>query len=789
MIPLLRPRTTPRVLGKHVWPMACLGACLFASLGLAPVNAAGQRAGGQGVARQLAPDAFVDPVAGILFESAQSNWASVDESIVRYTALIQQRIAAKLRTPLKDRILYRNETAVRAFWDRDYDAAVQVLGTRSEYPGRAIAVREGDLDWLEDLPFDEPFEPGGDRLFFGLTDDGDEDVFDPDSDDYWIAHPLGAGADSLYRYESGDTLTLSFPDGRRLQTVQLDVLPREADIHRISGSLWIEPESGALVRAVYRLSRQFDAIRDIAELQEEEEQGSFRYVPGLFMPWTFDLTMMAVDYSLWNFEVWLPRSMRMEGEVRAGIMRMPITMDVSYEMESVTTVADLVQPERLAQEDLIERHFESREEAMAFIAQLLSLDDGIEYEADPEEVRGSRASRASLMIVPEERSMLVESLHIPPPIWEEAAGFPSDEQIEDYFSTLANLPAPTIEGLPWSANWGWARPDLIRYNRVEGPALGGLFEASLGGPHTLEASGFFGFTDRSPKMRLDFQRSTVRRRLVLGMYRELTATDLRGGYLGFGNSVHAFLFGRDEGEYYRTSGMDFTWLPPAGARESFEFRAYAERQSSAPTSEIHFALFHALDPNWSFRPNVAADEVEEAGAELRVAPWWGGEPFGTQIGLELYGHGARWRIPGGGVETNYARASAIVRVAVPLVYPTWRLGVEVGGGTTWGDAPIQRNWFLGGASSLRGYPASSAAGSSFARGRVEVARTFDVGTVSFFGDVGWAGFRTAFDVDDMLYGVGVGGSALDGLLRMDLSHGLRGPAKQFRVDLYLDALL
>jgi hemolysin activation/secretion protein len=130
-----------------------------------------------------------------------------------------------------------------------------------------------------------------------------------------------------------------------------------------------------------------------------------------------------------------------------------------------------------------------------------------------------------------------------------------------------------------------------------------------------------------------------------------------------------------------------------------------------------------------------------------------------------------------------------VRVAVPLVYPTWRLGVEVGGGTTWGDAPIQRNWFLGGASSLRGYPASSAAGSSFARGRVEVARTFDVGTVSFFGDVGWAGFRTAFDVDDMLYGVGVGGSALDGLLRMDLSHGLRGPAKQFRVDLYLDALL
>jgi hypothetical protein len=116
---------------------------------------------------QLAEDAFVDPVARTLFDAAQRNWATLDESILRYSALIQQRIAAAIRTPLKDRILYRNETAVRAFWDHEYDAVVQVLGTRSQYPGRSIAVREGDLDWLEDLPFDEPFDPGGDRLFFG----------------------------------------------------------------------------------------------------------------------------------------------------------------------------------------------------------------------------------------------------------------------------------------------------------------------------------------------------------------------------------------------------------------------------------------------------------------------------------------------------------------------------------------------------------------------------------------------------------------------------------------------
>jgi hypothetical protein len=754
----------------RTFAVACFGPWFLGSFGL----------GAEVASAQATEDAYIDPVAGALFEAAQANWASVDSSVVRYTALIQQRIAAAIRTPLKDRIIYRNETAVRAFWDKDYDAVVQVLGTHSQYPGRSIAVREGDLDWLDDLPFDEPFEPGGERLLFGLGDPDDED-----DNDLWIAHPLAFGADSLYRYQSGDTLTLGLPDGRRLQTIQLDVLPRQADSHRITGTLWIEPESGALVRAVYRLSRQFDAIRDVPEMREEDERGSFRYVPGLFKPWTFDLTMVAVEYSLWNFEVWLPRSMRMEGEVGAGILKMPVSMDLSYRIESVTTQSDLAQPETAVQAGLVERHFESRAEAMAFIAQLLSEEDGVEYELA---VDGFADERNSFMIVPEVRSAVTTSPHLPPPIWEDAAGFPSDQQFEDYFNTLAALPAPRIQGPPWAANWGWARPDLLRYNRVEGPALGGRFEASLGGPYTLEASGFFGFADLKPKVRLNFERTSVRRRLRVGVYHELTATDPRGRYLGFGNSMYALLFGRDDGEYYRRSGADFTWRPPVGARESFEFRAYAERQARVPT-ESSFALFRVFNGSWEFRPNVDAGDVEEGGAELRLSPWWGGDPFRTQFGLDLYAHGARWRTTGETVGTNYARASAVLRAAIPLVYPTWRLGLEASGGTTWGDAPLQHKWFLGGANTLRGYSAAAAMGSSFARFRVDVAWTFDIGTLTIFSDVGWAGARADFAAGDFLYGVGVGGSLLDGLFRLDLSHGLNGSDKQFRIDLYLDALL
>jgi hypothetical protein len=62
-------------------------------------------------------------------------------------------------------------------------------------------------------------------------------------------------------------------------------------------------------------------------------------------------------------------------------------------------------------------------------------------------------------------------------------------------------------------------------------------------------------------------------------------------------------------------------------------------------------------------------------------------------------------------------------------------------------------------------------------------------TISAFGDMGWAGEQEEFDSGDFLYGAGLGFSLMDGLIRMDFSHGLRGPEKRFRFDLYLDAIL
>ena len=235
-----------------------------------------------------AADAFLDPTAEVLFLAAQVDRQSVNRSVMRYRAVIRHRLAAAVRGPSRDRTFFRIESAARAIWERDRDVVVQVLGARRHSWGREDPWRDGE-DWLSTLTFEHPFEPGGDRLFFGMEEQVQREFW-PEEEAFWLIHPLAPGADTLYHYQSGDSLTLTLPDGRVLRTVRLDVQPREADVRLIAGTLWIDAGSGSLVRAAYRLSRPLDAMRDIPELRSGAESGEMGFVPGPLKPWTVDLT-------------------------------------------------------------------------------------------------------------------------------------------------------------------------------------------------------------------------------------------------------------------------------------------------------------------------------------------------------------------------------------------------------------------------------------------------------------------------------------------------------------------
>ncbi len=724
-----------------------------------------------------APSSFEDAGARALWEAAAARRVELDDELVQYVAEVKQRISAGLRMPLKDRTLYRAEGATRVFWTRGGNTVVQILGAREQTPA---GVSEG----LVHLGlFDAAFDPMNDQLFFGL---GPVEDADPgDRDDFWFEHPLEPAWLAGYRFASGDTLSVTLPDGRRMDVVELEVVPAEADVHRMVGSLWVEPGSGALVRAVYRLSETFDAFRDVPDLQEEEDE-DLRHLPGFLKPMTMDVSLIVVEYAWWEGDIWLPRTLRMEGTARAGIVHAPATVEMSYAVESVVTEADL-EAEEADGDAVEERHFRTRAEALAFLAE--RLDGDVPYHLgttttrseDPRS-RGER-ERAVRYLVPDDTAWLATSPHLPPPVWEAAPGFPDENDLGEWEEALQDLPLPQARPLPLTVRWGPQRLDLLRYNRVEELSVGARAEVrprTPFGPVGVSATARFGSGDRVLNGRLDLTRESLARRLTLSGFHELAAVDARGRHLEIGNTVNALLFGRDDGDYYRRTGAALTWTPPAAERQGYRVRVWAERHRAVGAA-TDFALWHLTGDSLGFRDNLQAREGREYGGLVSLRPWWGTDPRLAQGGFDLTLRGAEgdWR---------YLQASLEARTALPLGRRL-RLGLEAGGGTSWGDPPPQRLFLVGGPRTLRGYAPRTTGGDTYLRARTELARHFDFGAVALFGDAGWGTEgRAAPRADEILYSAGAGLSILDGLIRLDAAWGLREP-RGFRLDLYLDGIL
>ncbi len=740
--------TMPRRLSGLVFLCWCIAAAVFCErapaalpLVLLPAPLQAQAAGG-GAAPADTAGAFVDAGAAEILDRARQARHHTDEALRSYSALIRSRMALGLRMPLKDRTLARYEGAARVRWSRDADDVVQVLAGRLQTP-------EG-VEPTADAGQMRPFDPGGDRLYLGINfgRDGDQD-------DYWIRHPLGDLAEEHYRYQSGDTLVVRLQDGREVRVVELRVIPRRTDPNSVRGVLWVDAASGALVQGAFRLARRVDILHDIASVDDDARRMAGR-VP-FITPLEFDISLMTVEYSLWEMRHWLPRSMRFEGMVRTGILHFPASFDVSYQLFDVTTDADpVLEPEA----DIIART-------------IAEWSGEGETSTSEREVNGRRQVR----ILPVDTSLLLESDLLPPPIWASAPDFLSDSDLKAIEDRLASIPMPARPGLPVRFGWGYGEPGMLRYNRIEALSVGARLTAPL--PHvTLTAIGRLGLGDLHPNAEVLLTHETIRRRLALKGYHELATADVSRGALGAGNSLSALFFGRDEGEYYRATGAEVALSPPALERRMWDLRAYAERQGAVErNTQI------ALPRAWSdsvFRPNIAADAATQFGALFRLQPWWGTDPARAQLGLDLL-------LQAETGDFDHARGGLTLRGAVPI-FAGLRLGAEAGVGTSHGEVPVQRQFFLGGASTLRGYEPSTVAGTSMVRSRLEVARATPFANLAVFSDWGWAGDRADIRSRDQRWSVGVGGSLLDGLIRLDLARGLAAP-RGWRLDLHLDAVL
>jgi hypothetical protein len=692
---------------------------------------------------------FLDPGAAMLMQRAREARLTSDRSVRSYTAIVRSRVAAGLRMPLKDRTLYRQETAARVRWSRDSTSIVQLLAGREQHPGGVHVPQSG-------FGIDDLFDPSRDRMYFGLTK-VERDGQRKRDDDFWIEHPLGAMAERHYRYQTGDTSTIRLQDGRIVRVIELRVIPRRNDPHTLRGMLWVDTQSGALVQAAFRLARTVDILRDMNALDDDDMKDVAK-VPGFLKPFEFDISLMTVEYSLWEMRHWLPRSMRFEGFARAGVVRFPASAELSYQMLDVLTDE---QAERLAEADAID----------ATLA---------EWNADDDHRVISRRSsgRHLRVLVPRDSARLLRSELLPPPVWAEAPGFMTEGELKELYDRVADVAGPARPtDLPVTFGWGPGEPDMVRYNRVEALSVGARVTVPL--PYVeLEGIARLGAGDLRPNIALRAVRETMHRNLELRGYHELMTVDESRAALGFGNSASALLLGRDEGEYYRAIGASLGVAPPSARRHWYDARAYVERQR-AVSRNTHVALPRV----WSdsvFRENIVADAATQFGALLHLRPWWGTDARRAQLGIDLL-------LQAEAGDFEHGRGRLTLRTAVPLTSKI-RAGAEAAVGTSTGTVPAQRWFYLGGASTLRGYESSTVSGTSMARGRLELARTYSFGNLAVFSDWGWAGDRSDIRAVDQRWAVGAGASLLDGLWRIDLAHGLRAP-RGWRLDMHLDAIL
>jgi len=714
-------------------------------------------------------DAYADATARELVQRSRERRGLVDRSITAYETLSRERISVGYRLLLRNRLLFRRETAARVHWARDSITDIEVLGAREVVP-----IAKSEVQLPEDLANNLPhiaFDPLDSEFLLHMDTTG-------------LRHPLAEGSERDYRFAAGDSTVIRLPDGRVVRLRELRIIPRRRDPHLIAGSFWIDLETYAVVQAGFRLARPW-------EIADEEDD-----VPGFLRSIRADLSHFALDYGLWDLRWWLPRYLAVEGVIEFGRFgSMPMQYERSYNEYHVTgdttrrpeprePAAARCQPGYSLSIDVggtdSARIARTRARLERRNAEIEREDSTRRASADSSALAENEPCRRNYrIIVPDSLETLLASEYLPGSIWGSDEVIPTidREQLEKLVKDLPQV--------PWQVarprfDWGLGGAGLARYNRIEALGIGARGSLDLGRAQaSLEGS--YGIADEQPKGALQLTFPRPSRQVQLSAYRALLATDATVRPYGFAHSLNALLLGRDDAQYYRALGGSLQLAPTGAATPWYGLRIYAEQQR-AVYRNTDWSLPHLFDSDRVFQENIHADRADQYGAELTLRGQYGNNPAAVRIAgqLEVRAEAGTY---------GFVRPALTLNTTLPPVGGL-AFAFEGAAGTTFDTSPVQSYWYLGGTSTLRGYINGVLGGPGFWRGRAEVATSLPAARLALFSDVGWAGAATsdAFRSSRPLVSAGAGFSLLDGIIRLDIARALRPPTG-WRVHLYLDGLL
>jgi hypothetical protein len=723
---------------------------------------------------ELLSSAFKDPGARTVLLLARDARMHQDSALQGYDASTYQRISAGFGfTKIgRERLAFRTESATHVRWRRGVGAYVDVTGSRTVIP---IAGKSGRAQMNGDFsPI--PYYPGSETLWIGV-DAAHQSVDENDG----IIHPLAEGAEAYYTYASGDSVTFRLPDGKSIHLRELEIRPRQPKWNLAVGSLWFDMSSGQLVRAAYRMS----VPMNIVAVAEADDSTAFKDVPAwvkpMIFPMTAQISAIGVEYGLYQGRFWLPRVQVVEGGAEVSFMRVPFKMQQKYSYNAVNSVEPLP-PIAVTESD------SARQQMDASIRIGGSKESRDSLRTARREARRRQCDSTGVrtytrrsddnpnpvfVSMPCDSLKLASSPELPPSIYDEG---------DEAFGS-AEMNALVSEALSMRAQAAWA-PQLPtfalenpRYNRIEALSIGGRADQELGKGYSAHGTARIGVADLEPNVELTGSRSDLRRTLSLTAYNRLVSANDWGRPLSLGSSINAFLFGHDNGFYYRASGLEFTSAPDIGGASSFTWGLFAEQERTAH-KKTNFSLAHVTS-DVDFVPNVESVRGAFVGARTRYIRSFGLDPQGFRLFSDFRLEGA------------YADTSSYGRAALDLTAShgigDGAVSLTVAGGSSVGAVPPQRFWFLGGAPTVRGHLPGVESGNAFWLSRAEIAHGVGVVRPVLFGDIGWAGDRTQWrTIGQPLSGAGAGLSILDGLIRFDVSRGITPKPGQWRVDMYVE---
>ncbi len=700
-------------------------------------------------------DTYRDVSARALMTRARAARQRDIQGIDSYEGVLRERMYVGLTSPgfRRERGLFDQERVARIRWSRDGERAIQWIGARRAVPligadsreaavERARDAREGrpsrreagaslgdglpeDLLQSADLPA-FAFEPNADRLMFG----GD-----------WALNPMADTAAAHYRYASGDTLTISLPEGD-LVLLEVRVEPRRADFNLVAGSLWFHQESASLVRATYKPARPFDMAID-----EPEDADN---LPPFLGPVQAEMEYITVEYSLHEGRFWLPRRFALQGEARVGrLVTIPLTVEWSAGQYRVNEAESEI-PAR----GPLPPGWTRRE-------QRVDAPDG--------------SPRYVTVVVPVTDSLLMSPALGDDPPGRSVSSF-SDDEIDDLRSELSAL-LPAFN--PFRPALSLAPP---RFNRVEGLSGGAVATMALTSQARVTAGARIGTVSPSePELsaRLSYG-STNRGWTTSGYLRELTGMNDFHNPFGVGSSIVNLTLGVNRGQFFRRDGVAVGTFR-TGPSTRWTLEAFRERHSAVEVG-TNFYVTQSFREAESPRL-LAADEVTLGGVRGGYRWFSGLDPTG--------------RILSGSVDTEvgfgdaaYQRLGASLAASGPLSAGVAG-ALEVRVGTAWSRresfVPVQRGYFLGGSRTVRGFDVSEIRANDFALARLELGRGMSGARLTVFADAAWTGLKGADRSRIDFAGVGVGTSLLDGLIRADIARAVRG-GRGWAFLFYLDGL-